>query len=130
MERSIGRSLSTSPPSTGVIYTAQLAEALAQRVSISPHFARQILRNVRDLIVENLLADRRTVISGLGDFHTKRVGAKRMRVGLLNNREIHISPHRVPACRMSESLRARIRAATTAPAPVAAIAPQEGGPHG
>ena len=95
----------------GAVYKGRLAQELAADLNISPHFSRRILSAICARIESHLLAGRRVVLSGFGEFHTKRVGAKRMRVGYLNGRTIQIEPHRVPAWRASDSLKQRVRRA-------------------
>lgn len=99
----------------GKVYAAQLARELAERLEVSPHFARGILSTFRDIVVSHLLAGRSVSIPEFGLFKLKKVGRKRMRVGVANTKEIVVGGHSVPGWRPFDSLKQRVREATKEP---------------
>ena len=94
------------------IHAGRLAREIAERLGVSPFFARGILSTFCDVVASHLLADRPVVLAGFGRFHLKAVGRRPMRVGAGNSRTIIVGGHSVPGWVASDTLKQRVRAAT------------------
>ena len=94
------------------IHAGRLACEIAERLGVSPSFAKGILSTFCDVVASHLLADRPVVLAGFGRFHLKAVGRRRLCVGRANSREIIVGGHSVPGWVASDTLKQRVREAT------------------
>lgn len=88
-----------------------IARTVSDREGLAPSFGQKVVSAVFDELRERLENGETVVIPGLGRFHWKKVGRKRLRPPR-SKKPVTVYAHQCPAFVPADSLRARIREKT------------------